>query len=165
MAELWEILVPCNWNDGKPVRTRHHREWDKRVRRVAGGLTVLKPGVGQWEHEGELFKNRVIPVRIQATRDQMKQVADMTIQHYEQLAVMYYLVSDTCIIQQATDAQKEAFVRQVVPTEKQETAYCDQCGWEGLAADLKPDPRDSLGELCPECGSGDTWWGKPEEEN
>ena len=125
MAELWEILVPCNWNDGKPVRTRHHREWDKRVRGVVGGLTILKPGLGQWEHEGELFKDWVIPVRIRATRDQMKTVADITIQHYEQIAVMYYLVSDTCIIQQATDGQREAFVRpaEVVEEKKPETAW------------------------------------------
>ena len=41
--ELWEVLVPCKSNAGKPFRTRHHREWDvrhplgiRRVRRVRG---------------------------------------------------------------------------------------------------------------------------------
>lgn len=111
-GELWEILVPCNWNDGKPIRTRHHRVWDERVRRITGGLTVLKPGKGQWEHEGELFHDRVIPVRLMATRGQMEQVADITIQHYEQLAVMYYQVSSACVIWNATEEQKERFVRE-----------------------------------------------------
>lgn len=166
MSELWEILVPCNWNDGKPVRTRHHREWDKRVRAVAGGLTVLKPGRGQWEHEGELFRDRVIPVRIRATMEQMERVANITIQHYEQLAVMYYMVSEACITLYATDGQRAAFVRVVeeVVEKKPEAAHCENCGWAGLAADLKM-TTSPLEELCPKCGSADTWWGKPEEES
>lgn len=108
-SELWEILVPCNWNSGRPIRTRHHRVWDERVRRVTGGLTVLKPGRGQWEHEGELYHDRVIPVRIMATEEQMQTIGDITIQHYEQLAVMYYRVSERCIVHHATKSQTEKF--------------------------------------------------------
>ncbi|AAT69496.1 gp20 [Alphaproteobacteria phage PhiJL001] len=111
MSQLWEILVPCNWNDGRPVRTRHHREWDRRVRSETGGLTVLAPGKGQWEHEGVLYRDRVIPVRIMATEEQMRRVADITIQHYEQLAVMFYLVSERAFIQDATEEQQSKFIR------------------------------------------------------
>lgn len=110
-GELWEILVPCQYNDGRPVRTRHHRVWDARVRAISGGLTILKPGVGQWEHEGELYKERMIPVRIMATEEQMHAVADITIQHYEQLAVMFYRVSERCVVQHATKDQRARFAR------------------------------------------------------
>jgi len=111
MAQLWEILVPCNWNDGKPVRTRHHRQWDERVRRITGGLTILKPGVGQWVDDGKLYKDRIIPVRIMCERHQIEAIADITIQHYEQLAVMFYRVSEECVVHEASLAQKERFVR------------------------------------------------------
>lgn len=43
---LYEILVPCQTNQGKPIRTRQHREWDRRVRLITGGLTILPPAKG-----------------------------------------------------------------------------------------------------------------------
>ena len=109
--QLFEILVPCNYNDGKPVRTRHHKEWDRKVRKITGGITILKPGKGQWVHEGELYIDRVIPVRLHATQAQMNQVADITIMHYEQEAVMYYPVAPYAMIHMASDEQKSKFVR------------------------------------------------------
>ena len=97
--ELWEIFVPCMMR-GKPVRTRHHREWDKVVRSLAGGLTILTPAKGQWIEPGTntLYEERVIPVRIACTRNQIRQIMDFTLQHYDQLAVMAYLVSSEVII-------------------------------------------------------------------
>lgn len=90
---MWCVLVPCNYNDGRPVRTRHHREWDKRVRRITGGLTILPPAKGQWEHEGTLYRDRVIPVYVIATEEQMRRIAKITMEHYNQLAVMVFKVS------------------------------------------------------------------------
>lgn len=100
---LWEILVPCNWNDGRPIRTRHHRAWDTRVRKVIGGMTILPPGKGQWIDPAteQLYRDRVIPVRLMATEAQMQEIADITLQHYAQLAVMYFKVSDQAIIRTA----------------------------------------------------------------
>lgn len=72
MGELWEIMVPCQYNDGTPVRTRHHKAWDEKVMRVAGGLTVLKPGHGTWVNEGTVYQERMIPVRIMCTEQQME---------------------------------------------------------------------------------------------
>lgn len=109
---LYEILVPCNWNGGKPVRTRHHREWDKRVKRISGGLTILRPCKGSWVHEGAVYDDRVIPVRIMCTDSEMKDIARITIEHYEQEAVMYYIISDWCLIVPATDAQRGKFLHQ-----------------------------------------------------
>ncbi len=91
---LWEILVPT-MKDGVPVRTRFHREWDRRVRAVAGGLTIMHPARGQWiAPDGTLFSERMIPVRIMCGRDSIEKIADITAQHYNQQAVMFYRVSD-----------------------------------------------------------------------
>lgn len=107
---LYEILVPCQWNDGRPVRTRHHREWDSRVRKIAGGLTILRPGKGQWVHEDELYEDRVIPVRVFCTQKQMERIIQITIEHYEQEAVMSYTVATDCLITHCTDEQRLKFV-------------------------------------------------------
>ena len=95
---MWEIMVPCQYNDGKPVRTRHHRNWDAKVRRITGGLTVMKPAKGQWVHEGELYEERMIPVRIACTEAQIREIMMITARHYHQIAVMASLVSEKTLI-------------------------------------------------------------------
>ena len=97
---LWQIMVPCNWNDGRPVRTRHHKAWDEKVRNITKGLTILPPGKGQWvdPSDGVLYVDRVIPVNIIATEEQMERISDITMKHYEQLAVMYFKLSEQAII-------------------------------------------------------------------
>lgn len=100
MIQLWEVLVPTVRRvGGKPYRVRYHRIWDKKVRDLAGGLTIMRPAVGQWvSPSGELFKERMIPVRIAATREQIDQIIDFTIKYYDQLAVMAYKVSEEVIV-------------------------------------------------------------------
>jgi hypothetical protein len=96
---LWEILVPTVRNDGRPIRTRFHRVWDAKVRAISGGLTIMPVAKGQWvAPDGQLFAERMIPVRIVATRAQVEQVVDMSIAYYEQLAVLAYKVSDEVIL-------------------------------------------------------------------
>ena len=91
---LYEIMVPCQTNQGKPIRTRQHKEWDQRVRKLTGGLTVLAPAKGQWvSSSGKLFIDRMIPVRIACTSEQMETIADMTARFYEQEAIMFYELS------------------------------------------------------------------------
>lgn len=105
---LWEILVPCQTNEGKPIRTRQHREWDSRVRRVSGGLTVLPPAKGQWiSQDGELFKERMIPVRIVCTRQEIEKIIDMTMAFYQQLAVLAYKISEEVILKHASEGVQQ----------------------------------------------------------
>lgn len=83
----------------KPVRLKHHQEWDKRVRSITGGLTIYTPSKGQWiSPSGELFIERMIPVRIACSRKELEKIMDITLQHYNQEAVMAYLVSEEVII-------------------------------------------------------------------
>lgn len=101
-TQLWEILVPTVRLDGRPIHTRFHRVWDEKVRAITGGLTILSPAKGQWVNpEGDLFAERMIPVRIAATRPQMDAIIDMTLAYYEQAAIMAYRLSEEVIIREA----------------------------------------------------------------
>lgn len=97
---LWEILVPTMRRvGGKPYTTRYHRVWDKEVRAISGGLTILTPAKGQWiAPDGELFVERMIPVRFLATREQADRIIDYTLKYYDQLAVLCYRVSTEVIL-------------------------------------------------------------------
>lgn len=93
---IWELLVPTINNEGKPFKTKFHRVWDKRVRELAGGLTIMQPNIkGEWvSPEGNVFAERMIPVRIYCTEKQMMIIAGYTKGLYEQEAVMFYEISD-----------------------------------------------------------------------
>lgn len=97
---LYEILVPTTMGDeAKPIHTRYHRVWDAKVRKITGGLTIFPPAKGNWlSIEEELFVERMIPVRIACTSEQMSTIADMTAAYYKQKAIMYYKVTDEVII-------------------------------------------------------------------
>ena len=97
--ELWEILVPTVMGDtGKPIRTRYHRVWDAYVRSLSDGLTILTPARGQWVYESKLFEERVIPVRIACSEEQIRLIIDHTIKYYKQIAVMAYKLSERVLI-------------------------------------------------------------------
>jgi hypothetical protein len=102
MKCMWEILVPTELRTepGKYYTTRYHRVWDTKVRVITGGLTIMAPAKGQWVHPTtkDLFVERMIPVRIIATRDEIEKVIDLTLKHYDQLAVLCYKISDEVIL-------------------------------------------------------------------
>lgn len=91
MKKMWEILVPTQMNDGKPIRTRYHRVWDSKVREITGGLTVMPPNIkGEWMlPTGQVFSERMIPVRIYCGEDEILSIAKFTKQYYKQEAILY----------------------------------------------------------------------------
>jgi hypothetical protein len=99
---LWEILVPTerpSHHPGDYYRTRYHRVWDEKVREITGGLTIMTPARGQWvSPSGELFAERMIPVRIVATREEIDRVINMTLAYYDQEAVLCYKLSDEVLL-------------------------------------------------------------------
>lgn len=96
---LYEILVPTKYGDTvQPISTKHHKAWDARVRKLARGLTIYSPVRGQWVHEDELFEERIIPVRIMCPESVMSKIAKMTVEHYRQKAVMFFILSDRCVV-------------------------------------------------------------------
>lgn len=121
---LWEILVPTIRNDGRPIKTRFHKVWDAKVRAISGGLTIMAPVKGQWKSKtGTLFLERMIPVRIVATREHINKIIDLTLDYYEQEAVLCYSLSDEVILKHRV--QKGSKV-DVLPSETS-TIRCDKC--------------------------------------
>ena len=101
MNAMWEILVPTEkrLEPGKFYKTKYHKVWDEKVRSISGGLTIMTPAKGQWVSPcGTLFVERMIPVRIIATREQIEDIIDMTMEYYDQLAILCYKVSDEVIL-------------------------------------------------------------------
>lgn len=95
--DLWEVLVPTVRNNGRPIHTRFHRVWDTKVKAIAGGLTILHPTIGYWVNEGTTHKERMIPVRISCTREQIYKILEMTMKYYEQKTIFAYRVSSEVI--------------------------------------------------------------------
>jgi hypothetical protein len=96
---LYEILVPTIYGDtNKPISTKHHKEWDKVIRRISGGFTLLTPVKGQWVHEHNVYEERVIPVRIMCNEKDIAKIIEFTLSHYRQKAVMWYVLSNECRI-------------------------------------------------------------------
>jgi len=94
---VWEILVPTVVA-GRPIPAREHRIWDQYVRNISHGLTIMPSVKGQWVSGDQLFCERMIPVRIACTREQIEAIADMTAAFYGQQAVMFYKVADEVTI-------------------------------------------------------------------
>ncbi len=91
---LWEILVPANSNDGLEFNLDYHKQWDEQVRNISGGLTILKSAKGQWlDPDGELFFDKMIPVRIYCSEPDIDAIIGLTMKHYSQKAVLAYQVS------------------------------------------------------------------------
>lgn len=96
-------MVPTISNEGKPFKTRMHREWDRRVQKISGGLTIFSPTKGKWidKTDKQLYAERMIPVRISCSREEVEKIIDMTLKFYNQIAVMCYKISDEVIIKYA----------------------------------------------------------------
>lgn len=94
-------MVPTLYGDTeKPIRTRHHRVWDQRVREITGGLTIGAVSKGQWVNpeDGKLWEERIIPVQIACTDEQMQKIVSFSLTHYRQQAIMFAVLSDQVFI-------------------------------------------------------------------
>lgn len=104
---MWEILVPTIRNNGTFIKTRFHRVWDTEVRKISGGLTILTPAKGQWvSPDGELFAERMIPVRIICTKEEIEKIIKFSMKYYSQLAILAYEISNNVILRHQTDYEK-----------------------------------------------------------
>jgi hypothetical protein len=100
ISNMWEILVPTIHREtGRPIKTRFHKVWDKEIYGITKGLTITKPTIGKWvSDENELFEERMIPVRIACTRDEILEIMRITKKYYNQLAVICYKISEEVIM-------------------------------------------------------------------
>lgn len=104
---VWGILVPtempyANWRgeihwsaEPAPVRKGHHKVFNQKVISITGGMTIQRPTLGYWEcPDGELYNERMIPVRIACEPNEILDIARFAKRHYRQKRIMYYKVSD-----------------------------------------------------------------------
>jgi hypothetical protein len=104
MLHLYEIFVPTKYGDtGNPISTKHHKNWDNYVRKITGGLTLMGVARGQWLHRGELFEERIIPVRVACEPNFINPIVTFTIEHYRQTAVMFFKVTEHVEIRYRVD--------------------------------------------------------------
>jgi hypothetical protein len=101
--ELWEILVPAS-NGKDRFSYEHHKQWDSFVKNITGGVTVMKPAKGQWvSPTGKLYIDRMIPCRIVCSEEQISEIIDFTIDHYNQEAVLAYRISTNVILRHKSE--------------------------------------------------------------
>ncbi len=94
----WRILVPTRIGK-KRIKFSHHKKFDEFVLRSVGGLTVYRGSKGYWTAAtGEVFRERMIPVDITCSENQINIIADFIAVHYAQKAVYFYLVSENSFI-------------------------------------------------------------------
>lgn len=106
--EMWEVLVPTHDNDGQKYPLEHHQQWDGFIQNLCGGQTLLKVARGRWvdRTSGKLYDETVIPVRIACTHEQLEQIGEFTLSHYNQIEVLTYLVSEQVIFFRADTGQR-----------------------------------------------------------
>jgi len=96
---LWEILVPVHWPDNNefiPIVT--HQSWDIVVREISKGMTILRSAIGEWQDGDTIVRERMIPVRLLATRKQLMKILEFTKEFYRQKTVMAYKLSKDIIM-------------------------------------------------------------------
>lgn len=70
--------------------------WDKKVRDISGGLTILTPVVGQWvdaDDDDKLYSERMIPVQISCTESDFEEILNMSKVYYEQIKMYGFKLS------------------------------------------------------------------------
>jgi hypothetical protein len=106
-TEMWEILVPASNNKDKEFSYEHHKEWDAFVKKITGGVTVMKTAKGEWLSPiGRLHIDRMIPCRIMCNKKQIIKIIDFTIEHYNQEAILAYRISDNVIMRHKNEKIK-----------------------------------------------------------
>jgi hypothetical protein len=66
--------------------------------KITGGLSIYSPIVGIWrsDESGEVYRDRMIPVRIIATEGQMEDILRVTLRYYpEEEAILYYRITNS----------------------------------------------------------------------
>jgi hypothetical protein len=87
------------WYKQNSYSIEYHNVWDAFVREATDGLTIVLPTRKQRASSGgELFSEKMIPVRIMATRAEIERIIDYTLGYYDQGAVLCYLVSTEVIL-------------------------------------------------------------------
>ena len=79
---------------------------------VSGGLSIITPIFGKWRGpDSKIYHEGMIPVQIACTETQIRDIIQITLDHYEQEAVLVTQVSPVAIFTEATDAQRDTWCK------------------------------------------------------
>jgi hypothetical protein len=92
--KLHEILIPVKSNSGRKFTREHNRIFSDYVVASAGGLSQGAPLAGQWRDNGKIYRESMRPLRIACDARTMAKIARKAREHYRQLSIMYYTVSN-----------------------------------------------------------------------
>ena len=84
ILNMYEIIVPS-------VKDfTIHNEWDEKVSRLIGGLTILDRVKGAWldPSDNSIVKEYVIQVKIACEPQYVEKIMDLTAKHYNQRSIM-----------------------------------------------------------------------------
>lgn len=99
---LYQILVPSTDANQQEILPVYHQVWDEKVREIAGGLTILSDAKGKWTSpDGKAVFEKMIPVLISCTPEQMETIMDFTLEYYEQRVVFAFKMTDDVLIRYA----------------------------------------------------------------
>jgi len=91
--KLFEILIPAE------RKLEHHLDWDAKVTSITGGLSIMPIIRGHWQSDLEcIVREKMVPVRLIASDEQMLQIAQLTGEHYQQKSIMYYVISQEAFV-------------------------------------------------------------------
>lgn len=92
---LWLIYVPTHFNNHTKIEMEYHKIWDRFVEKLTGGLSIDSPILGIWrDKDGVIYEEKMIPIQISCTEEQIEQIVDFTATHYQQKAITKYKISD-----------------------------------------------------------------------
>ncbi len=94
--QMFEIMRPVHFNDGKLIDAATHRAWEDSVLSLAGGFTVMPEARGAWRDpaNGRVYREPMSPVRVACLPNVARCIAEMTKRHYRQEAVLLYPVAE-----------------------------------------------------------------------
>jgi len=99
VCQIWEILVPASNNEDQKFSYEHHKEWDAFVKKIAGGVTIMKTAKGEWVNlTGKSYYDKMIPCRVVCNEEEINKIIYFTLEHYNQEAVLAYRISTNIIL-------------------------------------------------------------------
>ena len=103
--QLFEILIPTRFNNGKLIEVEYHKKWDEWICNRCGGLTILRETRnGIWSNDGKNQREEMLPVRVACNEIlDIEEILHFTMMFYHQKSIMAYQISDNVIIRNKSD--------------------------------------------------------------
>ena len=98
--KLYEILIPIINNRGERFSAEHHKKWNNKALKIAGKFIIMKVIKEEWINlfGKEFYKNKMIPIRISCTKNQIEKIIQITIKHYNQEVILAYIISEKALL-------------------------------------------------------------------